>query len=514
VTTATARTVRLGAASYPLVLPNIRDPRLHLAAVIITIHVLGQVALDFRVSVPQIVIAILTCALLEVALTFRSTKQLVWPASAMLTGSGVALILRIVGQERGDHWTLEGWYLFAGIAAFSLLTKYWFRYRGSHVFNPSNVGLVAAFLILGSEVIEPLDFWWAPLDFWMLAAYAVILVGGVLITSRLRLLALAATYWVTLAVGLGILAVSGHCMTAAWALQPVCGSYFWAVVVASPEVLIFLFFMITDPKTIPQGRVARVVFAVSLALVCTLLMAPQTTEFGAKVGLLAGLVLMTPLRYLFDRVFGGGRRRLVANVSQSRPRRAFAPGMVIGSLLVVIPLGIVIAGGPARETAQAATVTAPPPEISVDPAALPPVTVSAEAAALDREFDPQTVALELAEGLAIEGEAIRRGDTSLLRSADDGERLIQMERAVEGAATSGEHVVPVYTFDTMHLDVVFTEGPQGGASLGLVTTGTVELTTYDVAGTEQSRGNELFARTFVMSPDTGGQWMIVAETVE
>jgi hypothetical protein len=511
VTTATARTVRLGGASYPLVLPNIRDPRLHLAAVIITIHVLGQIALDFRVSVPQIVIAILTCALLEVALTFRSTKQLVWPASAMLTGSGVALILRIVGQERGDHWTFEGWYFFAGIAAFSLLTKYWIRYRGSHVFNPSNVGLVVAFLVLGSEVIEPLDFWWAPLDFWMVAAYAVILVGGVLITSRLRLLTLAAAFWAALAIGLGILAVSGHCMTAAWALQPVCGSYFWSVVVASPEVLIFLFFMITDPKTIPQDRLARVVFAVCLALVCTLLMAPQTTEFGAKVGLLAGLVLMTPIRYVFDRVFGAGRMRDLTTVSESRPRGAFAPGLVAGALLVVIPLGIVLAGGPARETAKAATVATPPPEITVDPAQLPTVTVSAEAEALDQEFDPQTLALELAEGLAIEGEAIRRGDTSLLRSAADGERLVQMERVVEAAATSGNHVVPEYTFDTMHLDVVFTDGPQGGASLGLATTGTVEHITYDATGTETARQNEPFSRTFVMSPGTAGSWMIGAE---
>jgi hypothetical protein len=511
VTTATARTVRLGGASYPLVLPNIRDPRLHLASVIITIHILGQVALGFRVSVPQIVIAILTCALLEVALTFRSTKQVVWPASAMLTGSGVALILRIVGQDRADHWTFDGWYFFAGIAAVSLLTKYWIRYRGSHVFNPSNVGLVVAFVVLGSEVIEPLDFWWAPLDFWMVLAYAVILVGGVLITSRLRLLSLAASFWLALAIGLGILAASGHCMTAAWALQPVCGSYFWSVVVASPEVLIFLFFMITDPKTIPQDRLARILFAVCLALVCTLLMAPQTTEFGAKVGLLAGLVLMTPLRYLFDRVFGSERVRSVSTVSESGPRGAFVPGLVVGALLVVIPLGIVMAGGPARETAVAATVAAPPPEISVDPASLPTVTVSPEADALDSQIDPQAVALELAEGLAIEAEAIRRGDTSILRSADDGERLVEMERMVEVAATTGEHIVAQHVFDDIHMDVVFLEGSQGGASLGLVASGTIEHVTYDATGAEQARESEPFTRTFAMIPGTVGIWMIVAE---
>ena len=49
-------------------------------------------------------------------------------------------------------------------------------------------------------------------------------------------------------------------MTANWAFAPVCGFDFWRVIVTSPEVLIFLFFMITDPKTVPAGRVGRVVF--------------------------------------------------------------------------------------------------------------------------------------------------------------------------------------------------------------------------------------------------------------
>ena len=171
-----------------MVLPNTRDPRLHVAAVIITIHVLGQFGLGFHVSVPQILAAILTCAVLEVALTFRAQRAFVWPASAMLTGSGVALILRVPGTP-DDAWSTNAWYVFAGVAAFSLLTKYVVRYRGSHLFNPSNIGLVIAFVVLGSERVEPLDFWWAPLNVWTIAAYAVILVGGLLITARLRLLA-------------------------------------------------------------------------------------------------------------------------------------------------------------------------------------------------------------------------------------------------------------------------------------------------------------------------------------
>ena len=125
------------------------------------------------------------------------------------------------------------------------------------MFNPSNIGLVVAFVVLGSTRVEPLDFWWAPLNAWMIAAYAVILVGGLLITAapaparpgrdvldRARGRASACS------------PASGHCMTARWAFAPVCGFDFWRVIVTSPEVLIFLFFMITDPKTVPAGRSA------------------------------------------------------------------------------------------------------------------------------------------------------------------------------------------------------------------------------------------------------------------
>lgn len=153
---APGRSVRMFGRTYPVVLPRIRDSRLHVAAIVITLHTLGQVGLGFHVSVPQILAAILTTALLQVAITFRQTRSFVWPASAMLTGSGIALILRVPTTPVGDHWTFHKWWLFSGIAAFSLLTKFVVRRNGSHVFNPSNVGLVIAFIVLGSSQVEPL----------------------------------------------------------------------------------------------------------------------------------------------------------------------------------------------------------------------------------------------------------------------------------------------------------------------------------------------------------------------
>ena len=331
------RSVALGGTSYPVTLPSLRDPRLHVAAVIVTIHVLGQTTLHFQVTVPQILAAILTCAVIEVAITFRARRAFVWPASAMLTGSGVALILRVPGTPLDDHWSTYAWWVFAGVAAFALMTKYLIRYRGSHVFNPSNIGLVIVFVVFGSTRVEPLDFWWAPLGSGMLLAYAVILVGGLLITARLGLLATAVTFWLTLAAGIGVLAASGHCMVARWAFAPVCGFDYWRVIITSPEILIFLFFMITDPKTVPTGRRSRIAFGFLVAVASTLLMAPQTTEFGTKVALLGGLAVVCAGRPIADRLLVARHARAASAAEPTTDRR-------VGGLPALLLRGALFAG--------------------------------------------------------------------------------------------------------------------------------------------------------------------------
>src|SRR3972149_1365582 len=154
--------LRIRGTSYPVLLPTLRDARLHLAVVIISLQVLGQVAFDFRLSIAQILVAVLTCAVLEVGIAFRRRRVVLWPASALLTGNGVAFILRVPGTEHGDWWSMRGWWIFAGAAAVSLLSKHVIRFRGRHVFNPSNIGLVLAFLLLGPERADPLGVWWGP----------------------------------------------------------------------------------------------------------------------------------------------------------------------------------------------------------------------------------------------------------------------------------------------------------------------------------------------------------------
>ena len=521
----TSRTLTVGGSTYPLVLPNTRDPRLHVAAVIITIHVLGQIGLRFQVSVPQILAAILTCAVIEVVLTFRQSRTFVWPASAMLTGSGVALILRVVGTPPDDHWTTYGWYIFAGVAGLSLLSKYVIRYRGSHVFNPSNIGLVVAFVVLGSSVVEPLDFWWAPLNAWMIAAYAVIITGGLLITRRLQLLGLAASFWVTLAVGVGILAASGHCMTANWSFVPVCGYDFWRVIVTSPEVLIFLFFMITDPKTVPAGRVGRVAFGLLVAVASTLLMAPQTNEFGTKVGLLAGLVVLCAARPILDRLLPEPRSaaddlsRFAARLATGGHAgvgvaRGAARVGLIGAAVLVVGAGIVVAGTPARGVIvpDTAEVLGRVPH-QVDPATFPTIVVDQAVTDWDHEIagpGAQQIVLTLAENLELENQALLRTDESILTAVDHGDRLKEMQGRLQDAASRGQTVIAHYRFDSIRMTLVVPFGVQTGLSLGFESRGTVTEETYDAAGSLLGRQTSPFAKTFVMRRATGDRWLNVA----
>ena len=92
------------------------------------------------------------------------------------------------------------------------------------------------------------------------------------------------------------------------------------MLITSPEVLVFLFFMITDPKTAPRSPSARLVYAVSLGLLAAVLIAPTTTEFAAKVALLGSLAIVCvamPLLRLVPRPLD----RRLALVARSGGRR-------------------------------------------------------------------------------------------------------------------------------------------------------------------------------------------------
>jgi len=521
------RQVRIRGRSYGLVPPSVRDPRIHLAAVIISIFVLGITWLGFQMSIAQILVTVITCAVIEVSVTARRTRMLAWPASAMQTATSTALLLRVIGTENGDYWTLRGWYFFAGVAAFGLLTKYTVRFRSGHVFNPSNIALILAFIILGSDRVEPLDFWWAPLGWPMLAAYAVIFIGGVYICSRLRLIGMGFAFWSSLAVGVGVLAVLNHSITVQWSLIPIEGSHFWWIILTSPEIFIFLYFMITDPRTVPSGRVARIVFGASVGFLASIFMAPWKTEYGAKVGLLSSLAVMCACRKLLE------RRLPVVGSPEDDPRqfftKLFADRTAAGAktvavrIVMVIAAAMVFAGGvvvaniPSRVPDVDALPTFDSAGVAdIDPASLPTVTIDPEVAGISARLatpqGAQDLAASLAFNLEVEKEAAVRGDATLLAAVDHGARLKNMQALIDRSA-DGIRVASSYQFDSLHLIVVFPGGIQTGANAGLVASGTVTDVNYTPSGQETGRSERPFAFTFALRQVRPGHWLIT-DTLE
>jgi len=439
-------TLRLRGVSYPVLLPSARDPRLHLATVIVSLQVLGQVAFGFRLSLAQIAVSLGTCALLELAIVFRRQQVIMWPASALLTGNGVAFILRVPGTEHGDWWSLRGWWIYAGTAAVALLSKYVVRYRGRHVFNPSNLGLVLCFLVLGPELADPLEFWWGPLDLELGFALALIVTGGILILRRLRLLGIAVTFWVTFAACIAVLAVSGHAMTARWHLGPLTGTAFWQALLLSPEVLVFLFFMITDPKTVPSTRRSRSTYAVCVAVVAALAIAPATTEFASKVALLGALTLVCASRPFVESFWA----RFGLRPGRVRPLALGAGAM--GTACGIAAL-LVLAGLPAR--AGADLLPAPIPD-----AAAPRVTIAASSGVASTLDLPtaRRVTAELVTGLSTVARALRRHDTTLAAKGATGSYLAALLQQIDQPS---EIAVASYSLQRaeLHLELAPGQGP-------------------------------------------------------
>ena len=163
---------------------------------IVSLQVLGQVAFDFQLSIAQILVSLAVAGILEVAIAFRRQRMIMWPASALLTGNGVAFVLRVPGTEHGDWWSMNGWWIFAGTSAVALLSKYVLRVRGRHIFNPSNFGLVLCFLAprrvargaaraSGGGRCRPRSS----------SPSALIVAGGFVILRRLHLVGIAVGFW-------------------------------------------------------------------------------------------------------------------------------------------------------------------------------------------------------------------------------------------------------------------------------------------------------------------------------
>jgi len=541
------RTVRIRGRKYPVILPSIHDARLHVAAVLLTLQVLGQTVLGFRLSVAQILVCLAVGALIEFGVAFFKDHLVLWPASGLLTGNSTAFILRTPGTLHGQWWSLHGIEIFIGVVALGMATKYLIRWRGRHIFNPSNVALVVAFVALGPRYTEPLDLWWIPMGPWMIVTYAILIGGGAFIGWRLGLLGMEVAFMASFAifVALAVAPVPDHCMVASWHLSPLCGKSLWEILVTSPEVLIFALFMIPDPRTVPDGRVARIVFGVIVALFAVLFLGPTTLEFWTKTAILASLVVACALRFALVAFLASVQEAMDGASSFLIPGWRMPAAIAVTSLLVAcVPVSsdlsthspqpvaglsdgttptitLIVGVGPGLGswvTGSARDALPPPADarlvggsasarVWILPA-VPQVAIASNVSYFNPKLAPdfaQRMGHDAVLDLVVEAEARRAHDSKLAENGAIGDGLTEFVGVINDDASAGKSVLKVYKFDSATLNLFLPKfSSQASRLVGLTLAGTATLITKDQSGRLLSQTTSSYSKSWsvgAIAPD-------------
>lgn len=216
------------------------DSRFAPPVFITLILLLGNLSFGILESYSRTLLAIATSIAGELILGRVFLKKWPHPSSAYITGISVGILLRSPA-----YWT------YALCAALSITSKYALRFRNRHIWNPSNFG-ICAMLFLASDSVAGLSIQWGN----NLASLIVIWVLGSIIVWRARRFHITATY-VASFIALSFLRawITGDPWQSE--ISPITG----------PMYQLFMFFMITDPKTTVRSRPGQCVVAVTIAVV-------------------------------------------------------------------------------------------------------------------------------------------------------------------------------------------------------------------------------------------------------
>lgn len=170
----------------------------------------------------------------EYLIIFRQTLP-----SAIISSLGLCLLLRT-----NMLWV-------ATLAAFiSIASKYFIRYKGKHIFNPSALGIIAVVVLTGKAWISPAQ--------WGSGAVLLFAVSclGFIVTTRIQKLDTSLTFLITF----GGCVFIRQIIYLGWPLD------FFLQSISTGSLLLFSFFMISDPKTIPNHGIARMGWTILVAV--------------------------------------------------------------------------------------------------------------------------------------------------------------------------------------------------------------------------------------------------------
>jgi Na+-translocating ferredoxin:NAD+ oxidoreductase RnfD subunit len=213
------------------------------------ILLVGNVSFGILESYEKTLLAIVTSIAAELVLGRIFLHK--WPhlASAYITGISVGILLR-----SPFFWP----YVLCSLL--SITSKYVLRVNGRHIWNPSNFG-ISAMLFLAAESVASLSIQWGN----NLGAMLVIWILGSIIIWRLRRFHICAVYAVSfIALAFVRTWITGDPLLSE--VSPVTG----------PEYQLFIFFMITDPKTTVRSKKGQCIVAFMVALVEMLLRLDQS----------------------------------------------------------------------------------------------------------------------------------------------------------------------------------------------------------------------------------------------
>jgi len=196
--------------------------------------------------------------------------------SPLITGLSLSLLLRA-----------DAPWLHAAAAAIAIASKFALRIDGKHVFNPAGFAVVALLLAAPGHVWISPGQWGASAWFATLTAFLAIMVLNAARRADVALFFLGAH---------GALLAA----RAAWLGDP------WEIPLhqmQSGALLIFAFFMISDPKTTPDARLGRLAFALAVALAAHWL----AFFWQMRPALYVALIALSPLTLVVDRIFPAGR---------------------------------------------------------------------------------------------------------------------------------------------------------------------------------------------------------------
>lgn len=263
------------------------DPRLYQIACLSGLLAFGLVDLGFDIGLAQVAVTLGGALLAQRVCGALAGVARFDPKSALISGLSLCLLLRT------DSLALA-----AAAAFLAIASKFVLRVRGKHVFNPTNFGLVAM-IVLSDRTWASAGQWGTGGSF----AFLMACLGGLVAHRAWR----SDVAWAFLAAHVALL--SGR---AAFLGDPLTIPLHS---LQSGALLLFTFFMISDPRTTPDTRQARIAFGVLVAAGAYYV---QFRLFRTN-GLLWSLFCLSPLVPLLDRLFPGDRYQWPAPAPGAHP---------------------------------------------------------------------------------------------------------------------------------------------------------------------------------------------------